>query len=197
MSRPVRRIRREIDFSAPGVVGIDPSMSGFAVATARGSGPTRIEVYASKPPPDGAFVRQRLDRWLQVCDFVEQQLRPIQPRVVVIEQYAFSKAGSSLGELGGLYRHRIATLFPEVEIVEVAPNTLKKFITGTGAASKAQMVASVARLTEIPLRSDDEADAFGLAEIARALMGLPSPHLKLTEARLATLAKVKRPAKDL
>lgn len=197
VTRRIRRIRPpENSSSRPGFAGIDPSMGGFAIATGAASDPLLVSFLKTETPDDHASVRARLDRWHTIADYVVARLEHVDPQIVVIEQYAFSKAGSSLGELGGIYRDRIAKRWPNAELIEVLPNTLKKFMTGSGNASKAKMVTAVARATpdDFDIATDDIADAFALAEMARAWLRLPSayPKLNLTEARLATLARVKR-----
>jgi Holliday junction resolvasome RuvABC endonuclease subunit len=196
--KQIRRVRRVAPENARsrGFVGIDPSMAGFAVALALESGPVSIELLKTSAPPEGAFVRPRFARWDAIARFVVEQVRTLgtPSPLIAIEQYAFSKGGPSLGELGGVYRSALLAHFPDAEFVEVAPTTLKKFLSGQGNASKARMVAAVARLhPDLDIDNDDVVDAFGLLEIGRALAGVTSPYVPHTEARLSVAARVKRP----
>lgn len=49
-----------------------------------------------------------------------------------------------------------------IEHCSVHTGTLKKYMTGSGAASKADMIAAVERLTAVRCESDDEADALAV-----------------------------------
>lgn len=58
--------------------------------------------------------------------------------------------------------HRWARVWP------VSPNTLKKFMAGSGTADKARMVKAAERVVNRPVTSDHEADAIALREWALA-----------------------------
>jgi len=76
----------------------------------------------------------------------------------------------ALGQVRGAYNlFCMQEFWPSAYPKEVPPTSLKKFFVGNGTASKAEMKeAATARGWDV--RSDDEADAAGLAELARALV---------------------------
>ena len=91
-----------------------------------------------------------------------------------IEGYSYGSHGrlAQLGELGGVFRVLLAQHCGAY--VVVAPSQLKKFMTGKGGGArnvtKQNMILAANRLlTEDPLapHQDDEADAIGLAHVAR------------------------------
>ena len=70
---------------------------------------------------------------------------------------------------------------------EIPPNSLKMFFTGSGVASKEQMVEASAA-SGWNVESDDEADAAGLAELARALA---DDNMHLTRKQLEAIKKIR------
>ncbi len=75
----------------------------------------------------------------------------------------------AMGQVRGAYNLCcMQTFWPNALPREIPPTSLKKFFSGRGTASKEDMV-SAATLRGWNVGSDDEADAAGLAELARAL----------------------------
>lgn len=74
-----------------------------------------------------------------------------------------------MGQVRGAYNLTCMQEFwPGAHPKEIPPNSLKKFFTGSGTASKEDMIAA-AEASGWVVGSDDEADAAGLADLARAL----------------------------
>ena len=75
-----------------------------------------------------------------------------------------------------------------IRVVEISPNTIKKYVTGKGNASKLEVAIAMARrFPEVEANSDDETDALAIAAIIRRKLGLPLE---------ATLPKVNASAID-
>ena len=93
---------------------------------------------------------------------IDVMLRRGVPDIVVIEDYAWSRTtnGPTLGELGGVVRYQL--WLRGIPWLTAPSTTIKKFATGSGRASKDEMVAAA-----LPYWSDischDEADAVHLA----------------------------------
>jgi crossover junction endodeoxyribonuclease RuvC len=68
--------------------------------------------------------------------------------------------------------------------IVVAPTRLKKFISGTGTAKKEMILKDVFRIWQYDAKSDDEADAFGLAMLGLAMMKVPIRNLTETRAEV-------------
>lgn len=85
------------------------------------------------------------------------------PRLVVIEDYAFSRADQAhaKGELGGVIR--LALWERGIETITVAPTALKKFVTGVGVAQKDEMRLAIYKRFGIEAKSQDELEAAALA----------------------------------
>lgn len=86
-----------------------------------------------------------------------------------IEGYSYGSAGRvfELGEVGAVIR--MALHDAGVPFLVVSPSSLKKFVSGNGASKKEQMRQAVIKKWGVDLPQDDECDAFGLAQVARAV----------------------------
>lgn len=129
--------------------------------------------FGSKPL--GTNVRGRVDRYqdltARICDWLEEGPRP---SLILIEGYAHGAqfVTAKLCEFGGILRYNLIDCIDEKSpylanpILEVAPNTLKKFITGKGNSPKDQMGAHVAKRFGELFKNNDEVDAFSLWKLA-------------------------------
>jgi Holliday junction resolvasome RuvABC endonuclease subunit len=163
------------------VLGIDPSLTGFA-SCLHAPGRELYEGWWPSKPAD--TVRERIARYEQLIRGTLEVSRAAKPSLVLIEGYAFEPPGKQRGhhdraELGGVLRWRLCELLPHASIIEVAPSSLKKFTTGDGKAPKPFMVSELARKHQRRFTSDDQADAFALVQLGLALTGqLPPPSTK-------------------
>lgn len=111
--------------------------------------------------------------------------------LVVIEGYAYAgKFNNALQyELGACIRMRLYQ--DEIPFVEVQPTSLKKFVTGKGNCKKDLMLLNVYKRWEFDTEDDNEADAYGLAQMGRAIKGhdtgVPAVNLTALEKVLSSL----------
>jgi Holliday junction resolvasome RuvABC endonuclease subunit len=113
---------------------------------------------------------QRLDTiWRVLSEKFETIYLCYDVRAVALEGYAMeSKWGRELaGELGGLTRVLSMRELHRAPLI-VAPSALKKFVTGGGRADKNAVKAGIREKWGPDFKSHDEADAYGLARIAKA-----------------------------
>lgn len=89
-------------------------------------------------------------------------------RCAMLEGYSYESEhrGMDLGELGGVIKVMLLDL--GLRFRAPSPTQVKKFVTGTGAATKELVQQKVKLRWGIVARDDNEADAYGLAQIARA-----------------------------
>jgi Holliday junction resolvasome RuvABC endonuclease subunit len=176
------------------VLGIDPSLTGFAICYSV-PGKQLVEGrWSSKP---ATTVRGRMERYERLIRGVLDVVRAQQPGLILIEGYAFAAAGRAQqghhdrAELGGVLRYRLCGLLrPDARILEVAPSTLKKYATGDGRAPKAFVTSELARRYQRRFTTDDAADAFALCQLGLALTcQLPHPSTKAERLYLAGLRK--------
>lgn len=180
------------------VLGIDPSLTGFAICH---HVPGR-ELYEGRwtTKPAGT-VPERMERYEQLIRGTLQSALAHKPALVLIEGYALAPPGKQRGhhdraELGGVLRCKLWELLKseiergECHIVEVAPSSLKKFTTGDGKAPKPFMVSELARKHSRRFTTDDQADAFALCQLGLALTGqVPQPSTKPERTYLQALRK--------
>lgn len=161
------------------VIGIDPSLSETGIATphetytvpTKASDPARLAVIhtAAKvaATPRGG------------CD------------LAVIEDLPTHAHGAGLtGMAQGVIR--LALIEAEVPYVTVPAATLKKFASGKGNATKADMRMELFKRTGLDLRNDNEVDAWWLRQIGLHLLGHPDA-LALPKTHIDALTKVKTP----
>ena len=161
------------------VVGLDPSTkTGFAVMDSDTSALLDSGSYS-------VAKLTRFARWSGLRFWVKALLTTYEPGLVVIEGYGYANAHSLalLVELGTVLRSAI--LDANVRMVEIPPNSLKKFVTGKGIAPKNVMLKEIMKLWAFDTDDDDEADAYGLAQFGVAI----ATNCKLvTKARAAVVS---------
>jgi Holliday junction resolvasome RuvABC endonuclease subunit len=165
------------------VIGLDISLTSTGVS----DGQSR---HAIQTAP-GERLEARMDRIVRGC--VSFALSPTQwtddfPQgytadLAVIEGGAFSRGAQSeaaeiLSGLRFMVRHRLWRL--GIPYAMVTPSTLKLYTTGTGSATKQQMVAALdnryrAGLAAVKVKDGryDQADALALAAMGAAHLGQP------------------------
>lgn len=152
------------------VLGIDPSLT--ATATCLIGDPDGIAVEVSRTKPTGASATAKLDRMHQQVAFAAEYAASAD--LVLIEAPSFGSKGSATRDLAGLWWLMVAELlrYP-APVGVVTPSVLKKWVTGSGNADKFRVGQHIAkRWPDVELRSDDQADALGLASIGLHHAGL-------------------------
>ena len=147
-------------------IGLDPSLSATAVCVLDSDGTHEMSVFASKP--SGTHVHARYDRYWDVVRRTMDVVKVSRCGQVFIEGYSMGARGravSAMIEFG--WTLRIA-LNPYAEVIEVPPSCVKKFVTGKGNADKSAVILGVYKRWGLECKTSDEADAYGLAQIAKA-----------------------------
>jgi len=151
----------------PVYVGVDPSATSSGLALVCG---VTCEVYLVKPPK-GCLGPARLAYHRDALRaFVRG--RGIAGTCIEGASHGSSSQGDKLGQVRGVYELALRDL--GCVALEVPPQSLKKFASGSGGATKERMLKTAReRWPEIDFRTDDLADAMWLAEFARALTEKP------------------------
>lgn len=165
----------------PVAVGIDQSLTGFAVTALNISNPAAYETWVYKSPYHG--VRRLSDiRWwlMSKFDFLDEQ----QCRITEIAMEGTVLASHSalkLGELAGLVKLSIWDYFDgnlnsvipfEEELrrpLQIPPMTLKKYATGKGTAKKQEMLMQMFKRWGVEFNDDNAADSYALARLAAGI----------------------------
>ena len=178
---PVNNIHAEVTPDRP-VVGLDPSLTGLGLAT-----PDTLTTISSKPTGD--TVAARAERLVTMADKVARLIP--ESSLVVIEGPAYSRqlgAGHHLS--AGLWWVLAVELTHRGhDVIEVSPSALKKFATGKGNATKADLRMALFQRAGLDVRDDDQVDAYFLRQVGLHLVGDPDA-LPLPKTHLAVLAGV-------
>lgn len=112
-----------------------------------------------------------MKRALAFSDWLSGRLDSCKPELVVFEGYGFGQLSSVqvLVEIGTLMR--AVTYCSGIPYVDVPPMSLKKFTTGKGTAKKDEMMLWVYKRWGFEAKTNNEADAFALAMVGRAMLG--------------------------
>jgi crossover junction endodeoxyribonuclease RuvC len=141
------------------IIGVDASLTGTGIAILQ----------------DGETTTERLDNELKGVKRLVY-LRDCITRIaagadlVTLEGYAFARPNQAhqIGELGGVLR--VALHEAGIKVLEVAPAAVKKFATGKGNANKEAIAVGVFKRWKREFATNDETDAFVLAQIGQAYL---------------------------
>lgn len=144
-------------------VGIDPSLTGFAVCVIDDGGRWAAKVIRpeSRGPERLHAIKRGFDRFLR--DYAPSGVEDVAIEGLVLR----SHSASVLGEVSGVVKEY---LYSDRGIVplSVTPAMLKKFVSGKGTGvSKAQVMMNVLKKWGQEIPDDNAADAYVLARICR------------------------------
>jgi crossover junction endodeoxyribonuclease RuvC len=147
------------------VMGVDTSTKTGYVVLDDGGDVAIVGVLNHKPQA------QRFARFAHYAREVAELVDAYGVDLVIIEGYSFAgKFNNSLQyELGACIRMRLWE--QGITFIEVPPTSLKKFVSGKGNAKKDLMLLGVYKRWEFDTEDDNEADAYGLAQFGRAMIG--------------------------
>lgn len=160
------------------VVGLDLSLTATGVS----DGITYADVLEPK--------RMGHARLCWLTDAIKEYCEGVD--VAAIEGPSYNSKGGQSHERAGLWwmvAHHLA--INGIPYLVMPPTSLKKYATGTGGASKDQVLATVVRrYPHLPVDNNNAADAVVLADVAFALAG--APIAVVPELNRASLKSVKR-----
>ena len=152
------------------VLGIDPSLTGFAMTAIEVEG-DRFETWLYKSPQRG--VHRLADIW----DWLDQRWALLSAArfritdIAVEDTIVASHAATALGELSATIR--LAMLFSEIVSdtaqypLKVPPPMVKKYATDKGNAKKNEVMLGVYKRWGLEFSDDNMADSYVLARIAQ------------------------------
>lgn len=154
----------EVVSNFPTILGMDQSLTSSGLVAVQAS--TSISSTVIK-----TGTRRGIVRLLFIEDILTKTLLAVKPALFVLEGYAFNpRAGQSfsLGELGGIVKR--TAYKAGVPYISVSPGTLKKYVTGSGAAKKNVMLLGAFKKFGVSFASDDECDAYCLARVGEEFL---------------------------
>jgi Holliday junction resolvasome RuvABC endonuclease subunit len=156
----------------PVFLGIDPSLTGFCAQLRWGSSAFETFHIYTKPGSFPSF-EARLDHIMRELRGVLASVKVTAygaPLLAAVEGVSYgSKNGAKAVEMHAVHAVTRWLLWRSgVPWLDVPPTTLKKFVTGSGVSEKNLMILKVFKRWGFEAKDDNEADACGLAEFARA-----------------------------
>jgi hypothetical protein len=162
----------------PVTIGIDQSLTGFAVTALNVDNPTAYETWVYKSPYNGVRRLADIRFWLeQKFDFLDNQRCRI-TEIAMEGTVLASHSALVLGELSATVKLSIWDYFdgdinsvvPYPDILrrplQVPPMTLKKYAAGKGNAKKQEMLMQIYKRFGVEFNDDNAADSYALARLA-------------------------------
>jgi len=143
-------------------VGVDQALRKIGVAVIQGGGVALMKLIL--PPPH----LRSTERMLYLREALQHALEPFpEADGAALEGQSYGSAGQldQLGRIGGIVELLLADLYGKPPLV-VPPATLKKFVTGSGQATKSLMMRATKVYWDVETDQDDLCDAHGLARLA-------------------------------
>jgi len=171
-------------------LGVDLSLTGTGLVILENGKSVYQDLIKSKPSGDKPI--DEVKRIRKIVETIELTVGEYMPTIAVIEGLAFmARNSTALVQLSALnYMTRAMLMDYHVPFIIVAPTSLKKFVTGNGAAKKDVMLIETFKRYGVSILDDNVCDAYGLAQVGLALQGGNSKvTTKLQEEVLALLTK--------
>lgn len=143
-------------------IGIDQSLTGFALAIVAVDSPADYDVYVYKSPYNGVQRLADISKWM-TDKF--NSLAGIAITDVAMEGTVLaSHSALVLGELAATVK---LTLWAKHFLpLQIPPMTLKKYASGKGTSKKQEMLMQMYKRWSVEFNDDNAADAYGLARLA-------------------------------
>ena len=149
-------------------IGIDQSLTGFALTILSNDDPTQYVTWVYKSPYFGIERLADIRQWLtDNLGYAEEHwvINDIAMEGTVLA----SHAALVLGELSATVRLAIFDFFEEEDDrrfpLKVPPMTLKKYAAGKGNAKKQEMLLQIFKRWGIEFNDDNAADSYALARL--------------------------------
>jgi Holliday junction resolvasome RuvABC endonuclease subunit len=173
----------EINGSMTVSIGVDQSLTGFALTIMDVKDPKNYITWVYKSPYRGVKRLVDISRWLV------EKLELVEDRYVVDVAMEGSVLASHsalvLGELAAVVKIVFWSFFEDWDHQEhlrvplqIPPMTLKKYAAGKGNAKKQEMLMQIYKRYGIEFNDDNAADSYGLARMAGKL------HINDVEAQI-------------
>jgi Holliday junction resolvasome RuvABC endonuclease subunit len=166
--------------SGPVSIGIDQSLTGFAVTALNLDKPQCYETWVYKSKYNGVRRLSDIRWWLESkFDFLDTQ-NCIITEIAMEGTVLASHSALVLGELAGMVKLCLWDYFdtgkgmidyPEHlrRPLQIPPMTLKKYATGKGTSKKQEMLMQMYKRWGVEFNDDNAADSYALARLAAGI----------------------------
>ena len=150
-------------------VGIDQSLTGFALTVININAPEQYITWVYKSPYFGIERLSDIRQWLTDTLYYTEEHWSISD-VAMEGTVLASYAALVLGELSSVVQLSIFDFFEEDDprrfVLKVPPMTLKKYAAGKGNAKKQEMLLQMYKRWGVEFNDDNAADSYALARLA-------------------------------
>lgn len=169
MLMPSKVFDGNLSKDTPVTLGIDQSLTGFALTALQFEDPTKYITWVYKSPYFGVERLADIRQWLiDHFDYLKENNNTILD-IAMEGTVLASHAALVLGELSATVRLAIFDYFDEGDPrkypLKVPPMTLKKFAAGKGNAKKQEMLLQIYKRWGIEFNDDNAADSYALARL--------------------------------
>ena len=145
-------------------IGIDQSLTGFALSFVNSENPTEHITWVYKSPYNG--VQRLADIRLWMLSKIREHTQGKKVFDVAMEGTVLaSHSALVLGELAALVKLSFWDA-GKVTPLQIPPMTLKKYASGKGTSKKQEMLLQIFKRWGIEFNDDNAADAYALARLA-------------------------------
>jgi hypothetical protein len=157
----------------PIAVGIDQSLTGFAITALNVNKPDCYKTWVYKSPHSGVKRLSDIGGWIvDKIEFLNNQDNFIQD-IAMEGTVLASHSALVLGELAALVKLTLWDYFADYDHQEhlrvplqIPPMTLKKYAAGKGNAKKQEMLLQIYKRWGVEFNNDNAADSYALARLA-------------------------------
>lgn len=156
---------------SPVAIGIDQSLTGFALAAVNVDKPKQYEIWVYKSDRSGVERLLDIKEWIQSKLLFLDENGNLPTNAAMEGTVLASHSALKLGELAALVKITLYEMMiaenPDVAVpLQIPPMTLKKYATGKGNAKKQEMMLQIYKRWDVELNDDNAADAYSLARLA-------------------------------
>lgn len=155
-------------------IGIDQSLTGFALTILDVNFPSSFYTWIYKSPYFGIERLSDIREWLQdTFDYLAEQQFTVKD-IAMEGTVLASQAAIVLGELSAVVRLTIFDYYATCDFkypLKVPPMTLKKYAAGKGNAKKQEMLLQIFKRWGIEFNDDNAADSYALARLVAQIHG--------------------------
>ena len=165
---PTKLIDGGLPKSGDVTIGIDQSLTGFALTVMSVAEPTKHLTWVYKSPYFGIERLVDIRQWLiDTINYIEEELELDVLDIAMEGTVLQSQAALVLGELSATVRLAIYDMFEDARKypLKVPPMTLKKYAAGKGNAKKQEMLLQIYKRWGLEFNDDNAADAYALARL--------------------------------
>jgi Holliday junction resolvasome RuvABC endonuclease subunit len=156
----------------PVAIGIDQSLTGFAVSAVVIDSPEIHKTWVYKSPYRGVHRLKDIYDWL-IRTFTEiESAQNLIVDVAMEGTVLASHSALALGELSATVKLACLEYFAHTTgecPLQIPPMTLKKYAAGKGNAKKQEMLLQIYKRWGVEFNDDNAADSYGLARMAAGI----------------------------